>query len=77
MRIRATGSAMKRGGGGAGGCDVDCVKALIKMGREHAGEETGSREGTTAVQQEAWYLHQKRAESLQVQAAPTWTLQKA
>lgn len=33
MRIRATGSAMKRGGGGAGGCHVDCVTALIKMGK--------------------------------------------
>lgn len=31
MRIRATGSTMKRGGGG-GGCDGDCVTALIKMG---------------------------------------------
>lgn len=45
MRIRATGSAMKRGGGGAGGSHVDCVTALIKVGREHDGEETGSRQG--------------------------------
>lgn len=45
MRIRATGSAMKRGGGGAGGSRVDCATGLIRVGRERGGEETGSRQG--------------------------------
>lgn len=38
MRVRATGSAIREGPEER----VNCLTALIKMGSEHAGAETGS-----------------------------------